>query len=114
MIRVNHKPRLRRLFPRDYPAPVTVVLDAAAASAVTDRVDWLVSVVEGIQARASSHPLDAWATEAELCARFRVSRRTMQRLRAAGEIPHSTLGGTVVYRVADVVAFLEGRCTDRK
>ncbi|PWE30588.1 hypothetical protein DDZ14_14975 [Maritimibacter sp. 55A14] len=47
--------------------------------------------------------------ERELASRWRISQRTLQRWRTEGSGPaHVLIGGSVRYRMADVLAFEEG------
>ena len=62
---------------------------------------------------SGDHEPPVFLTEAELAARWRHSLRTLQRWRAAGDVPrHLRIGSRIVFRVSDVEAFEANREAD--
>jgi len=61
---------------------------------------------------AQTQSTDEVVDEPAMAERLGVSQPTLQRLRAAGDVPHVRLGRRVKYRPSDVLAALSGQVGD--
>jgi hypothetical protein len=52
---------------------------------------------------------DIWLTGEEVCDRLKISIRTLQRLRAGGDLSYSTIAGKHFYKQSDIWQLMEKR-----
>lgn len=56
---------------------------------------------------------EIWVDSYEVCTFLKISDRTLQRLRAAGKISYSDLGGRYFYKIGEIKRVLEERLIKR-
>lgn len=65
------------------------------------------------QETESTNADDIWVDSYEVCTFLKISDRTLQRLRAAGIINYSNIGGRYFYKIGEIKRILEERLIKR-
>jgi hypothetical protein len=63
--------------------------------------------------RETENEADTWVDSYEVCTFLKISRRTLQRLRAGNEVSYSLIRGKTFYRISEIRRLLEGRVIRR-
>ena len=74
-----------------------------------DKLDEVGKDVKSLQTNPEVMPNDKLLDNQDLCLLFKVSIRTLQRLRSKNELPYMLISGKVYYRASDVRKFIKER-----
>ena len=74
-----------------------------------DKLDEVGKDVKSLQTNPQVMPNDKLLDNQDLCLLFKVSIRTLQRLRSKNELPYMLISGKVYYRASDVRKFIKER-----
>lgn len=89
-----------------------ITIDSEAYKSLDRKIDRIYDFVKEQaekSAEAAPDPAGIWVDNTEASELLEVSKRTLQRLRSAGEITYSIRGGRVRYRLSDVHSLIAGR-----
>lgn len=74
-----------------------------------DKLEEVGKDVKSLQTNPEVMPGDKLLDNQDLCLLFKVSIRTLQRLRSKNELPYMLISGKVYYRASDVRKFIKER-----
>ena len=74
-----------------------------------DKLEEVGKDVKSLQTNPEVMPNDKLLDNQDLCLLFKVSIRTLQRLRSKNELPYMLISGKVYYRASDVRKFIKER-----
>lgn len=89
-----------------------ITIDCEAYKSLERKIDRIYDFVKEQtekSAQAPPDPAGIWVDNTEASELLEVSKRTLQRLRSAGEITYSIRGGRVRYRLSEVHRLIAGR-----
>jgi hypothetical protein len=84
-----------------------ITIESQAFRELSARINLIAKFVTTVQARADDEPADSWVDNYEVCTFLKVSERTLQRLRASGEVNYSLIRKKVYYRISEIRRLME-------
>lgn len=94
-----------------------ITMDSDAYRLLLRKIEQIFAYVkhqEEVNATAQPDPATVWIDNDESAALLEVGKRTLQRLRTAGEIGYSIRGGRVYYTLAEVQRLVAGHVIKSK
>ena len=94
-----------------------ITIDSEAYKLLARKIERIFEYVKRQEdkiAEAQPDPASVWLDNDEAAALLEVSKRTLQRLRTAGELTYSIRGGRVRYTLSEVQRLVAGRVVKSK
>ncbi len=94
-----------------------ITIDSEAYRMLVRKIDRIMEYIKSEEERQANQQPDSagvWVDNDEAADLLEVSKRTLQRIRSAGEITYSIRGGRVHYTLAEVQRLLTGRVVSSK
>lgn len=85
-----------------------ITIDSKAFKELTEKLEAVSSYIYSLE-RPAQNEEDEWVDGQEICRFLQICERTLQRLRANGTIPYSTMGGKNYYQISQIRRLLKER-----
>lgn len=73
------------------------------------KINTIAKFVLAYEERENENPSEGWVDSYEVCTFLKISSRTLQRLRASGDISYSNIRGKNFYKLSEVKRMLDER-----
>jgi hypothetical protein len=77
------------------------------------QIGMIAKCVADLQSKSEEQPEDGWVDSYEVCTFLKISAKTLQRLRSAGEITFSRIRGKNFYRIGEIQRLLQNNVIRR-
>lgn len=85
-----------------------ITIESKAFKQIIEKLDALSDYVNSLK-RPVVDVSDDWVDSREVCEFLKISNRTLQRLRSAGKIAYSCIGGKYYYQISHIKTLLRER-----
>jgi hypothetical protein len=86
-----------------------ITIESQAYKELMAKINTITQFVKACQERENGETSDGWVDSYEVCTFLKISVRTLQRLRAKGEINYSRISGKNFYRISEIQRLLNER-----
>jgi hypothetical protein len=86
-----------------------ITIESQAYKELMAKINTITQFVKACQERENGETTDGWVDSYEVCTFLKISVRTLQRLRAKGEINYSRISGKNFYRISEIQRLLNER-----
>jgi hypothetical protein len=86
-----------------------ITLESVAYKELEKKISLIADFVNSRAIQETPNDDDIWIDNFDVCDFLKISTRTLQRLRTAGEVTYSILGGKCYYKIGDLKRLLEDR-----
>ena len=86
-----------------------ITVESKAFKELVAKIDIIAQFVAEYQSVDVINPEEEWIDSFEVCSFLNISQRTLQRLRAKGEITYSVMAGKTYYTIAEIKRVLSER-----
>jgi hypothetical protein len=95
-----------------------ILLESEAYKGLVEKIDKIARFIgdcqeEKARERKSENEDNTWVDSYEVCTFLKISKRTLQRLRAGNEISYTLIRGKTFYRISEIKRLLEERTVRR-
>ena len=91
-----------------------ITIDSKAFNEIIGQLSTISKFVLSSQGSSEKDEANEWVDNYEVCTFLQISERTLQRLRAKGEISYSRIRGRTYYKVSEVRRMLEDKLVRSK
>ena len=86
-----------------------ITIETRAFKELEAKIDAIADFVANSQTADNINEDDIWVDSYEVCTFLKISKKTLQRLRVAGDITYSNIRGRYFYKVSEIKRMLENR-----
>lgn len=86
-----------------------ITIETRAFKELEAKIDAIADFVANSQTADNINEDDIWVDSYEVCTFLKISEKTLQRLRVAGDITYSNIRGRYFYKVSEIKRMLENR-----
>lgn len=86
-----------------------ITIETRAFKELEAKIDAIADFVANSQTTDNINEDDIWVDSYEVCTFLKISEKTLQRLRVAGDITYSNIRGRYFYKVSEIKRMLENR-----
>ncbi|MDR0412469.1 MAG: helix-turn-helix domain-containing protein [Dysgonamonadaceae bacterium] len=80
-----------------------ITIESQAFKDLEAKINMIAKFVTALQSKSEERPPeDGWVDSYEVCTFLKISSKTLQRLRAAGEITYSQIRGKNFYKISEI------------
>ncbi len=86
-----------------------ITIETRAFKELEAKIDAIADFVANSQTTDNINEDDIWVDSYEVCTFLKISEKTLQRLRVAGDITYSNIRGRYFYKISEIKRMLENR-----
>ena len=86
-----------------------ITIETRAFKELEAKIDAIADFVANSQTADNINEDDIWVDSYEVCTFLKISEKTLQRLRVAGDITYSNIRGRYFYKISEIKRMLENR-----
>jgi hypothetical protein len=90
-----------------------ITIETQAFKDLVSKINSIAKFVAAVQAKADEEPPEGWVDSYEVCTFLKVSAKTLQRLRASGNVSFSRIRGKNFYKISEIQRLLENNIIRR-
>lgn len=86
-----------------------ITIETRAFKELEAKIDAIADFLANSQTTDNINEDDIWVDSYEVCTFLKISEKTLQRLRVAGDITYSNIRGRYFYKISEIKRMLENR-----